>query len=444
MLQDNVPKNMPPIPGIIPLINRAEVFNADDEQGFTFDIDNCVIYWMKNPVDMMRICDPCLIDVHRAACTDTRFVELNHLDAAVRKVELRHLRDREQLRAELVAKLELERTRRRARDFANRALQTYRRGVVQEEYERQQELLTQKVTLATEEARRQKKKLVKEAVSADKKWRKQDAAADKVQMKGLLDKVEVMYRAPYTLANPVSAKRENPYSWELASYNDKGLPADREAAAAFFSGESKAVTTGTGGDDLKPLLQTWKRDAADVQAEVLELRREKNRREKARREKERQELLAAADLVDIVKERNDIIKKRHADLAEEERLRKRREDRTENRKRKVAAMEKKNREEMLVEDFRSHRHEFYMWEQQRLRCEREGMLAAEKEQTRVDSFWGIPTEIRRLKEEERRRRREFEARVKLMREVCIQVGVTRPFTWEHGEFRDRVTNKIIK
>ena len=63
----------PMVPGALPLYDKAKIWTADDDQGFSFDIDHGIVFWKHQRVDMMRICDKCLSDVHRAAVSDTRY-----------------------------------------------------------------------------------------------------------------------------------------------------------------------------------------------------------------------------------------------------------------------------------------------------------------------------------------------------------------------------------
>jgi hypothetical protein len=66
MCQDQVPIGMTPVPGTIPLYDKAEIWAADDERHYTFDSSLGEIYWEKYPVNLVEICDKCLMEVHKA------------------------------------------------------------------------------------------------------------------------------------------------------------------------------------------------------------------------------------------------------------------------------------------------------------------------------------------------------------------------------------------
>jgi len=148
--------------------------------------------------------------------------------------------------------------------------------------------------------------------------------------------------------------------------------------------------------------------------------------------------------LEMLQARQAKLKRRAAAIAEEERLQQRA-----NEKAAIAALRqemirRRNAQDMYLEDIRSHKLRFYNWEQDRIRCELAEMKMAEREQTLIDKFWGIPTYILREKEEAERRRLEWQLQVDSMREMCLQVKIMRPFDWEVGKFRDKFTNEILK
>jgi hypothetical protein len=56
------------LPGILPLYEKAEIWSADnDDHFFTFDYERKLIRWRREVVDLVKICDKCLHDVHRAS-----------------------------------------------------------------------------------------------------------------------------------------------------------------------------------------------------------------------------------------------------------------------------------------------------------------------------------------------------------------------------------------
>ena len=123
--------------------------------------------------------------------------------------------------------------------------------------------------------------------------------------------------------------------------------------------------------------------------------------------------------------------------AESDRLDRRLEDRLRRRTAKQEKEECKERELMDTEDARSVAYQFLMWEQEKEKSETCGMQLAEAEQwKRGDRFWGIilyEIEQTRLAE---LRQAQWEQRVSDLREMCLNVKITRPYKDEKGVFRD--------
>lgn len=65
MLNAQIPEGTIHMPGALPLYAKAEQWSADDEKGFTFNSDTAEIFWYKQPVDLIQICDKCLLDVNQ-------------------------------------------------------------------------------------------------------------------------------------------------------------------------------------------------------------------------------------------------------------------------------------------------------------------------------------------------------------------------------------------
>jgi len=182
----------------------------------------------------------------------------------------------------------------------------------------------------------------------------------------------------------------------------------------------------------------------EIENELETLRKEEERLKREQRRNAQQELRQTLIELDIVAQRREHLRLRAAEIAERERVEKRRMDREARRHARITEAECRSREEMAIEDELSAKYRLYLWEQHRIQCELKEMAAAEAEQTKIDRFWGIPTYLRWLKEEEARRKREYDLKVANLREICIHVRVTRPFADEVGKFRERDTNKIIR
>ena len=97
LIHNQVPENIPKITSALSLYDKAEIWQADDEQGFTFDAYEGKIYYFHEVVDLVQICDKCLQDAHNAATNYGRFKEIYHIDAPQRKVELSNLRKQEEV-----------------------------------------------------------------------------------------------------------------------------------------------------------------------------------------------------------------------------------------------------------------------------------------------------------------------------------------------------------
>jgi hypothetical protein len=66
MLNHQVPTKMPPIPGNLALLDKSEKWSADDEKLLSFSLDGDQIYFLRQPVDIVQICDKCLMDVNQS------------------------------------------------------------------------------------------------------------------------------------------------------------------------------------------------------------------------------------------------------------------------------------------------------------------------------------------------------------------------------------------
>lgn len=175
----------------------------------------------------------------------------------------------------------------------------------------------------------------------------------------------------------------------------------------------------------------------------LENERAKKEREDADRAKEVASLQAyvAEKLYLAEKRRKD--KLRDEEQAEEDRLLARRLDRHMRRAEKIAQMEREENMLMREEDARSHAERYFQKEQAIIRRELAGMRLEESKQTAIDVFWGIPTYIVSMKNKMSDDKKRWKHQVDELRKMCIEVKVTRPFEWEYGLFRDRVTNLPI-
>lgn len=130
-------------------------WKEDDEQGYTFDLNTNKVIWHKQFVDMIRICEPCFVDVARQMCSECRcvsypvdllphditmflsqfchrFIEFHHIAADKRIAKIQEMRGKEHQRAVLIGKLAKDRCIRRAREFAMVVIASFRAGQVRQ------------------------------------------------------------------------------------------------------------------------------------------------------------------------------------------------------------------------------------------------------------------------------------------------------------------------
>jgi hypothetical protein len=59
------------------LYDHSISWKADDEKNFTFHPNEGVIRWFHEIVDLVRICDQCLSDVHKALANGARLTTID-------------------------------------------------------------------------------------------------------------------------------------------------------------------------------------------------------------------------------------------------------------------------------------------------------------------------------------------------------------------------------
>lgn len=232
MLNSQIPDGMIHMPGAMPLYVKTQEWAADDEKGFTFNSDTAEIFWYKQPVDLIQICDKCLLDVNQAITNNGRFEEIYHIDPIRRKTLLRNLRDHEASLAEVVWKISHERNYRRGREWALRVLEHQRFGLKKEEEERKRlaaEAERQRLLLLKQQ---EHQALVDRAVSVDQKWLDSDREAEYKRMDMRQLYTETKQRFEYALPHDRASKeRVHPRAWELAPISASGKPLLPEGAA---------------------------------------------------------------------------------------------------------------------------------------------------------------------------------------------------------------------
>jgi hypothetical protein len=129
---------------------------------------------------------------------------------------------------------------------------------------------------------------------------------------------------------------------------------------------------------------------------------------------------------------------------EEDRLAQRKLEKEQRRLQKLKDGERRQCVLMCAEDRYSFRQRYHEEDLRLQKRECEGMFQAELEQTKIDSFWGIPTAIRNAKNAQATELLSWQSTVDEYRKLCIQVRIIRPYPSEYGEYRDKFTGKKIR
>jgi hypothetical protein len=440
LVHDQVPPKMIRVTGALPLYDKAEKWAAADENLFTLDPEKGQVMWCKQRVDMTRICDQCLADCFAACTSDGRFDDLWVVPANKRKALLAELRGREQQLAVLIGKLAIERTTRRTREWATRALQAQRLGQRKEREAREAKELAEDEARQLAIKHKKKDEMMARATSLDPKWREEAASRDAKDLSLHVHTANLNYQLDYTRENPAPITREHPHSWENAHYLPDGTPMSPVAAVERF-----------GTFTIKPNVQLgqlkeWKQRA-------IESNEDFERRIESYKEKQRAaELKSFEEHVEYVDKRIKRLKRqeqrlaRTLDLEEQARVDKRAADRQARAAIRWAKMEANERYLMEVQDDRSNRLRFFQWECLQIEREREGMWFEECEQCSTDKFWGFFVEEARLKAINDKYKAFYEGRIQETRKKLILSKQIRPFKIEADMkiFKNPFTGEVLK
>ena len=440
MRHDQIPPKMIRVTGALPIYEKAEVWTADDENDFTFDSTRGVIYWQNNVVDLVKICNQCLLDCHGAATNSGRFDEFHHIEGADKKQAIKDLKDREVHLGELVGNIARERVKRRVKEWAQRSLSNQRMGQRLEKEAREKEQRD-----AENERMRAKKEqdfqnMLQEAGSVDTKWRTENRVRESKDLKIREHIASLDYMVAYDRDNPAPITREDPLSWQHAHYLPDGTPVSTQGAVERF-----------GTHIIKPetqqrKLQTWRKHAIEMHEEHLRRKADFKERERAA------ELEEFGMRVQYVQkriqrlERNKEVLGRTLELEEQARVDKRKADRAARAAIRFAKQEALERCAMEVEDDLSGKRRFFEWEYEQVAREREGMWYEEREQRSVDNFWGLEVEALRLQSIREKFIDFYDKRTAKMRTELIYTKQLRPFVIEAArkEYRNPFTGEVLK
>eukprot|EP01034_Spumella_vulgaris_P029800 gene29800-36906_t len=431
MLNGQMPSKLPPVPGNLALIDKSEKWSADDEKLLGFSLNGDQIYFINSPVDIVQICDKCLLDVNQSVTNMGRFDPYHHIDASVRKPVMHAARQNEKDLAEIIWRIAGERRLRRCREFAMRALKTQREGLKREAQERER--------LAAEERRQQEllakqrahASLMQSALQSEEKWTRNEASlADKL-LDRRMNYSETQLHMGYGKARPAPKKRQHNMTWRLDNFDEDGIAVTEDGATMQFG---QFVETDHGE---LPQIKVWK---LEVDAKTTIYRARQEEIAAALREKELREMIA---LKDYVNERSKVSRRRQKQMEhqseqeEHDRIERRQGERDLRRAAKFEQFIEHERECMLREDVRSYELRRHDWEVSQTHREREEMWNAEQEQCEVDRFWGLDQYERRMNDEERRLKRLYEAKVIDLNMKLSSMRAVQPITR-----RDR-NNKVV-
>jgi uncharacterized protein YwgA len=311
------------------------------------------IFWNKNLVDMMRICDKCLSDALRAASTDCTDVSIHHLVTDERKPMLAELRRREQLIGQLFFNMAKERVRRRVKEFAVKSLETQRSGERLEREKEERRVLTMMKEAKRVEDEKIYHSTMKKSMAVDAKWVNETLVAENKVLGKKVHLAAMNYHMGFSRENPAPLTREHPHSWKHAHFAPDGTPLSPEGALQRYG--TYEIKT----DERFDLLQDWKSKMVMGQA-----RYEQRLADRAAKQREA-ELKDIADHKEYVDKRIKRLKRKEENVArileleEQARIDKRKADKQARMLLRVAKMEANERFLMEIEDDHSLKRRFY-------------------------------------------------------------------------------------
>jgi hypothetical protein len=385
MRTEQIPSNHLPTVGITTYLSRNEqVYSADDEKQFSFDTNIGQIFWNKSfPVNLIEICDKCLLDAHHAISNQGKYTSIYHIDGATRKDLIVEQRVLENALATIVIQVSKERKYRRLKEFAIQAIELQRKGLKKEANDRE----NIRIQLEREEESKRKvqerKELNEQILSVDDKWLESDQRTNLESLEKRKAYTMLKYHLGFDALEapaPVLRKRR---TWRLQDFDEAGLPLTKEGANKMFG-----LSRDFDHDDA-PAIDFWKIIAMDS------LERLKEKEAERKRQLRDQELKEYDTLKNYVRERIITMERYHSQQRhiseefEKNRLYERQLARQERQQEKFQLYLQYEQQCMGFEDYRSYRLRELYYEQIRENVERENMFNEELEQTEIDKFWGI-------------------------------------------------------
>jgi len=432
MLTGQVPEGLIKVPGTLPFYDTAQVWSACDEKGFTYNPDTGDIFWHRTPVDLVQICEKCLLDVNQAISNNNRFEELFHIEASERKARIKAARVHEKGLAEVIWRISHERANRRCREWCLRNLEAQRFGLKAEADERDRIATEADRQRRLKQQREFKQQMVQEAMSVDQKWLQVDLNSELQRLDKRQNYTELKQRLDYSLPDcqrfgathlNVQAPKQllHPRTWQLQAVNDQGQPMLAEGAAEVYGTHVPPVVNHD--NELRALKQEVDQRHGDYLEKQARLAAER----KAARDHEIHMYNVLIREYFEQKELLDNLARIEAEKAEKQRLINRYEDRMQRRAKRFEDYLNHEREHMKFEDVRSYLFRDYEWQLLHEQQEREDMFNEEMDQTEVDRFWGFDNFIQQQNKEELELRQLYEEKTRYLNKQLVLMQSIQPF-----------------
>jgi hypothetical protein len=233
MRHDQVPTNKLPITGCLSQWEQHTTqWSADDEQMFSFDVATKQIIWDKHyPVQLVEICDKCLMDVHRSLTNRDRNAPVWQLVGEEQKQSLHDLRIREQELTMLIMATAQERQNRRMKEIALEAIRLTRRGLKDEAEQRERHRVEQARLQQWEASQAAKKAMVDKALESDQQWLENDTNMARNELEIRLDYAAMNKQFAFSAKHQrAPTARKHSKSFTLKETNEQGLPLTAQAA----------------------------------------------------------------------------------------------------------------------------------------------------------------------------------------------------------------------
>lgn len=296
------------------------------------------------------------------------------------------------------------------------------KGLKKESERREQEEAESKRQAELAQEREARRQLNEKALAVDEKWKSIDRRQD-MEFLDFRNRFALVqfHRGFDEQGRPVPKERQHTTTWRRLDYDEEGLPITAEAAHSTFGMGEKVDHSHE-----RPLIDIWKQIADEKHAKFKERERQ---REEERRICAQQDLQT---LKDYIKERITVLDRQQdlmKTIQEEEEIRRQQQrvfDKQERRRLRFEAYLMQERSHMEAEDGRSHALRAYLKEIWREDFERESMFNAECDQREVDRFWGLDYYEEMLREEEKRLRAFYQARIIQLNREMQKMGCVQP------------------